>query len=127
MLPAPSPAARPATDAPAPHPSPAPAALARRFKSAKPVLKPLALPPGTSAQDALGRVLRLPSVASKRFLTTKVDRHVTGASFRLPPLQCRAWDGVWGRRRALCMRALHRKREILESRGVIKPPHHRRR
>jgi phosphoribosylformylglycinamidine synthase len=33
---------------------------------------------GTTAADALDRVLRLPSVASKRFLTTKVDRSVGG-------------------------------------------------
>jgi phosphoribosylformylglycinamidine (FGAM) synthase-like enzyme len=33
-------------------------------------------------QAALENVLRLPSVCSKRFLTTKVDRHVTGASAR---------------------------------------------
>ena len=36
------------------------------------------LPEGTAAADALDRVLRLPSVCSKRFLTTKVDRSVTG-------------------------------------------------
>ncbi|PNH02126.1 putative phosphoribosylformylglycinamidine synthase, chloroplastic/mitochondrial [Tetrabaena socialis] len=41
-------------------------------------LAPLALPAGVSAMDALHRVLRLPSVCSKRFLTNKVDRHVTG-------------------------------------------------
>lgn len=41
-------------------------------------LSPLELPAGTGAMDALHRVLRLPSVCSKRFLTTKVDRHVTG-------------------------------------------------
>ena len=33
---------------------------------------------GTSVADALDRVLRLPSVGSKRFLTNKVDRSVTG-------------------------------------------------
>ncbi len=33
---------------------------------------------GTSVMEALELVLRLPSVASKRFLTTKVDRSVTG-------------------------------------------------
>ena len=33
---------------------------------------------GTTVADALDRVLRLPSVASKRFLTTKVDRSVGG-------------------------------------------------
>lgn len=41
-------------------------------------LAPLALPAGTSAMDALRKVLRLPSVGSKRFLTNKVDRAVTG-------------------------------------------------
>lgn len=39
---------------------------------------PLSLPPGTSAAEVLDRILRLPSVGSKRFLTTKVDRSVTG-------------------------------------------------
>jgi hypothetical protein len=41
--------------------------------------QPLKLPVGESAMDSLERVLRLPSVCSKRFLTTKVDRCVTGA------------------------------------------------
>jgi phosphoribosylformylglycinamidine synthase len=44
----------------------------------KPVLRPLELPPGLTVRDALGRVLRLLSVGSKRFLTNKVDRSVTG-------------------------------------------------
>ncbi|KIY99597.1 phosphoribosylformylglycinamidinesynthase [Monoraphidium neglectum] len=48
------------------------------FKTRKSDLRPLAFPDGTTAQSALERVLRLPSVGSKRFLTTKVDRHVTG-------------------------------------------------
>ncbi|KAL6745568.1 CobB/CobQ-like glutamine amidotransferase domain-containing protein [Haematococcus lacustris] len=48
------------------------------FTRSPPVLHPLALPEGTGAEAALQRVLRLPSVCSKRFLTTKVDRHVTG-------------------------------------------------
>ncbi len=48
------------------------------FKRTDNVLKPLALPETTNAIDALNRVLRLPSVCSKRFLTNKVDRHVTG-------------------------------------------------
>ena len=39
---------------------------------------PLELPEGTSVASALDRVLRLPSVGSKRFLTSKVDRSVTG-------------------------------------------------
>ncbi|KAI6206601.1 Formylglycinamide ribonucleotide amidotransferase [Aphelenchoides besseyi] len=40
--------------------------------------KPLSLPSNLTVRDALDRVLRLPSVASKRFLTNKVDRSVTG-------------------------------------------------
>ena len=43
-----------------------------------PARTPVAVPPGASAAELLDRVLRLPSVCSKRFLTTKVDRHVTG-------------------------------------------------
>jgi hypothetical protein len=48
------------------------------FDTLKRPLKALELPGGLSAQQALEQVLRLPSVCSKRFLTTKVDRHVTG-------------------------------------------------
>jgi len=44
----------------------------------QPALKPLKLPDGLTVRDALERVLRLLSVGSKRFLTTKVDRSVTG-------------------------------------------------
>ncbi|KAK7096705.1 phosphoribosylformylglycinamidine synthase-like [Littorina saxatilis] len=44
----------------------------------KPDLHPLALPDNLKVQEALSRVLRLPSVASKRYLTNKVDRSVTG-------------------------------------------------
>ncbi|KAL2525837.1 putative phosphoribosylformylglycinamidine synthase [Abeliophyllum distichum] len=40
--------------------------------------EPLDIAPGITVIDSLKRVLRLPSVASKRFLTTKVDRCVTG-------------------------------------------------
>uniref|UniRef100_UPI0023EC5931 phosphoribosylformylglycinamidine synthase n=1 Tax=Agelaius phoeniceus TaxID=39638 RepID=UPI0023EC5931 len=40
--------------------------------------RPLSLPPGLSVRAALERVLRLPAVASKRYLTNKVDRSVTG-------------------------------------------------
>jgi phosphoribosylformylglycinamidine synthase len=40
--------------------------------------KPLELPEGLTIKDALDRVLRLVSVGSKRFLTNKVDRSVTG-------------------------------------------------
>ncbi len=43
-----------------------------------PVLRPLELPPDLDVRGALERVLRLLSVGSKRFLTTKVDRSVTG-------------------------------------------------
>ena len=52
----------------------------KTFKSAResPKLKPLSLPAGTTVGMALDRVLRLPSVGSKRFLTNKVDRSVTG-------------------------------------------------
>ncbi|CAG7828435.1 unnamed protein product [Allacma fusca] len=46
-----------------------------RFKAA---LSPLKLPTNLQVADALERVLRLPSVASKRYLTNKVDRCVTG-------------------------------------------------
>jgi len=40
--------------------------------------RPLKLPEGITVKDALDRVLRLLSVGSKRFLTNKVDRSVTG-------------------------------------------------
>jgi phosphoribosylformylglycinamidine synthase len=40
--------------------------------------EPLQLPSGTDVETALDRVLRLLSVGSKRFLTTKVDRSVSG-------------------------------------------------
>uniref|UniRef100_A0A3Q3J9P4 Phosphoribosylformylglycinamidine synthase n=1 Tax=Monopterus albus TaxID=43700 RepID=A0A3Q3J9P4_MONAL len=40
--------------------------------------QPLVLPAGLTVRDALERVLRLPAVASKRYLTNKVDRSVTG-------------------------------------------------
>jgi phosphoribosylformylglycinamidine synthase len=43
-----------------------------------PKLKFLELPAETSVKEALERVLRLLSVGSKRFLTNKVDRSVTG-------------------------------------------------
>eukprot|EP00983_Pelagomonas_calceolata_P085665 1156607-Pelagomonas_calceolata.AAC.9 len=46
--------------------------------SAEEILAPMALPENASLAESLDRVLRLPSVCSKRFLTTKVDRHVTG-------------------------------------------------
>ncbi|KAL6178387.1 hypothetical protein ACLB2K_049905 [Fragaria x ananassa] len=40
--------------------------------------EPLDIAPGITVMDALKRVLRLPSICSKRFLTSKVDRCVTG-------------------------------------------------
>ncbi len=44
----------------------------------KPVLCPLTLPENVTLREALERVFRLVSVGSKRFLTNKVDRSVTG-------------------------------------------------
>lgn len=44
----------------------------------KPHNRPLKLPEGLTIKEALERVLRLLSVGSKRFLTNKVDRSVTG-------------------------------------------------
>jgi phosphoribosylformylglycinamidine synthase len=44
----------------------------------KTVVAPLALPKDVTVRQALDRVLRLLSVGSKRFLTNKVDRSVTG-------------------------------------------------
>ena len=41
-------------------------------------LKPLDFPKNLSIKEALNDVLRLPAVGSKRFLTNKVDRSVTG-------------------------------------------------
>lgn len=41
-------------------------------------LEKLKLPSNLTVEEALNRVLRLPSVASKRYLTNKVDRCVTG-------------------------------------------------
>ncbi|XP_060112179.1 phosphoribosylformylglycinamidine synthase [Heteronotia binoei] len=48
------------------------------LKRVKRALRPLDLPRNLNVVDALQRVLRLPSVASKRYLTNKVDRSVTG-------------------------------------------------
>ena len=48
------------------------------FQNLPPVLKPLNLPPSTTVYQALHRVLRLVDVGSKRFLTNKVDRSVSG-------------------------------------------------
>ena len=47
-------------------------------KRRDPSLKPLELPKDASVEDALSRVLRNLAVGSKRFLTSKVDRSVTG-------------------------------------------------
>ena len=49
------------------------------FRRRREPTEPLALPEGETAQAALVRVLALPAVGSKRFLTTKADRSVTGA------------------------------------------------
>lgn len=46
--------------------------------SADQKLEALEIPTGLSFEDALENVLKLPSVGSKRFLTSKVDRSVTG-------------------------------------------------
>ncbi|MGB9715147.1 MAG: phosphoribosylformylglycinamidine synthase [Thermodesulfovibrionales bacterium] len=48
------------------------------IQSVKPILKPFRLPEDITVRGALERVLRLISVGSKRFLTNKVDRSVTG-------------------------------------------------
>jgi phosphoribosylformylglycinamidine synthase len=44
----------------------------------EPLLKPLKFPDPLSVEEALSRVLRSLAVGSKRFLTNKVDRSVTG-------------------------------------------------
>ncbi|MCO5568338.1 hypothetical protein L7F22_022037 [Adiantum nelumboides] len=49
-----------------------------KFQRQQPVCEILDLAAGVTVMDALRRVLHLPSVCSKRFLTTKVDRCVTG-------------------------------------------------
>lgn len=49
-----------------------------RLNRIPPALAPLSLPKNLAVRDALDRVLRLVSVGSKRFLTNKVDRSVTG-------------------------------------------------
>ncbi|BBN14710.1 phosphoribosylformylglycinamidine synthase [Marchantia polymorpha subsp. ruderalis] len=48
------------------------------FTRAQPVLEALDIAPGSTVFDALNRVFHLPSVCSKRFLTSKVDRCVSG-------------------------------------------------
>ncbi len=60
-----------------------------------PKLAPLALPAGLTVRAALDRVLRLLAVGSKRFLTNKVDRSVTGLIARQQccgPLQATVSD-----------------------------------
>ena len=60
-----------------------------------PGLAPLALPAGLTVRAALERVLRLLAVGSKRFLTNKVDRSVTGLIARQQccgPLQATVAD-----------------------------------
>jgi phosphoribosylformylglycinamidine synthase len=60
-----------------------------------PHLEPLVLPEDVTVADALEHVLRLLSVGSKRFLTTKVDRAVTGLIAQQPcagPLQLTVAD-----------------------------------
>ncbi len=60
-----------------------------------PKLEPLRLPADLTIKEGLDRVLRLLSVGSKRFLTTKVDRCVTGLVARQPcagPLQLTVSD-----------------------------------
>ncbi|XP_077573996.1 phosphoribosylformylglycinamidine synthase [Stigmatopora nigra] len=49
-----------------------------KMERLSPTLQPLLLPAKLTVKDALERVLRLPAVASKRYLTNKVDRSVTG-------------------------------------------------
>jgi phosphoribosylformylglycinamidine synthase len=49
-----------------------------KLEHAPPSIEPLVIPEGLTVKSALGRVLRLLSVGSKNFLTSKVDRSVTG-------------------------------------------------
>ncbi len=49
-----------------------------RMERLEPTLEPLRLPENITVEDALEKVLRIVSVGSKRFLTNKVDRSVTG-------------------------------------------------
>ena len=65
------------------------------FTVAPKELCPLELPDGLTVRAALDRVLRLLAVGSKRFLTTKVDRSVTGLIARqqcVGPLQLTVAD-----------------------------------
>jgi phosphoribosylformylglycinamidine synthase len=66
-----------------------------RLDRRKDVLRQLELPRDLTVRAALDRVLRLLSVGSKRFLTNKVDRSVTGLIARQPccgPLQLTVSD-----------------------------------
>ena len=61
-----------------------------RLERVPPQLRPFRLPESASVREALERVFRLVSVGSKRFLTNKVDRSVTGLVARqqcVGPLQ----------------------------------------
>ncbi len=58
-----------------------PPKMRRQVSRLAPPLTPLALE-GVTLSEALGRVLRLPSVASKAFLITIADRSVTGLTAR---------------------------------------------
>jgi len=49
-----------------------------RFQRSEETTAILSLPPDATTKSALDRMLRLPSICSKRFLTSKVDRCVTG-------------------------------------------------
>lgn len=53
-----------------------------RLETLERKLSPLRLPENITIKEALNRVLRLLSVGSKRFLTNKVDRSVTGLIVR---------------------------------------------
>jgi phosphoribosylformylglycinamidine synthase len=69
----------------------------KTFKDERKVdsLKPLELPEGLTVEEALSRVLRNLAVGSKRFLTNKVDRSVTGLIARQQccgPLQLTVGD-----------------------------------
>jgi len=67
------------------------------FDRSRPTLDPVVLPGDLTIREALERVLRLLSVGSKRFLTTKVDRAVTGLVARQPcagPLQLTVADAA---------------------------------
>lgn len=68
----------------------------------RPVLQPLALTPRLSVRQALERVLRLPAVASKRYLTNKVlPKHLPCSSDLCslpsahPHLASHPWGLLW--------------------------------